>query len=240
MIGLGRNAILVGPISLFLLASNSMADEVDCGPPPAFTMAQKVDESLKGQLAGQADFLSKLVGKAELAGQVDAARTSIYQTSDQAFAAQKDAYLAYMFCKIVMQDKTLSTKDKLDAINQFRQPTPNMRRQQDPQRKAKIDELANDVIEASQIGDDFLKSNDTNAIRSRYDSWYHKVYNSLSTSYGPSYVSLFVSARGNGLMPSGHSIEGGAIYSQLQAKTEALNKLIDVVRNDRAVHFSKL
>jgi hypothetical protein len=41
-------------------------------------MAQKVDESLKGQLAGQADFLSKLVGKAELAGQVDAARTSIY------------------------------------------------------------------------------------------------------------------------------------------------------------------
>jgi hypothetical protein len=62
------------------------------------------------------------VGKAELAGQVEAARTSIYQTSDQAFAAQKDAYLSYMFCVIVTQYKTLSTKEKLDALNEFKRP----------------------------------------------------------------------------------------------------------------------
>jgi len=232
MVVLGRNTFILGSISLFFSASGSIADEVDCGPPPAFTMAEKVDESLKGQLAGQADFLSKLVGKAELAGQVDAARTSIYQTSDQAFAAQKDAYLAYMFCKIVMQDKTLSTKDKLDAINQFRQPTQNVRRQQDPERKSKIDRLANYVIEANQIGVDFVNSDNTNAIKSSYESWYHKVYNDLSVSYGPSYLSVFVASHGNGLMLNGHSIEGDAVYAELQAKSEALNKLIDVVRNE--------
>jgi hypothetical protein len=232
MIALCRNPFMLGSISLFFLASNSIADEVDCGPPPAFTMAQKVDESLKGQLAGQADFLSKLVGKAELAGQVDAARTSIYQTSDQAFAAQKDAYLAYMFCKIVMQDKTLSTKDKLDAINQFRQPTVSIRRQQDPERKSKIDRLAYYVIEATEIEDNFIKSDDTSAIKSGYSSWYQKIYNDLIANYGPSFMSVFIGAHGNAVMPIGHSIEGGGVYAELQAKIEALNKLMDIVRNE--------
>jgi hypothetical protein len=232
MIVRARGPFILSSILLLLSASNSIGDEVDCGPPPAFTMAQKVDESLKGQLAGQADFLSKLVGKAELAGQVDAARTSIYQTSDQAFAAQKDAYLAYMFCKIVMQDKTLSTKDKLEAINQFRQPNLSIRRQQDPERKSKIDRLAYYVIEANQIEVDFIKNDDTNAIKSQYSPWAQKVYNDLITNYGPSYGSVFLGAHGNGLMPLGHSMEGGGVYAELQAKIEALNKLMDVVRNE--------
>jgi hypothetical protein len=118
---------LVAAISSALIVigiTDSLAQS-ECGPPPTFSATQKVDESVKGELQGQADFLSKLVGNAQLTGAVAAARTSIYQTSDQAFAAQKDAYLSYMFCVIVMSDKTFSTKARLDALNEFKRPAPN-------------------------------------------------------------------------------------------------------------------
>jgi hypothetical protein len=111
-------------LSLALLAistTDSLAQS-ECGPPPTFSATQSVSENLKGELQGQADFLSKLVGNAQLTGAVQAARTSIYQTSDQAFAAQKDAYLSYLFCVIVMSDKTLSTQARLDALIEFKRP----------------------------------------------------------------------------------------------------------------------
>ena len=111
---------LVWAIFWFAAASSASADEPICGTAPALPTTADSDERIKGQLQGQADFLSKLVGNAELGGQVEAARKTIYQTSDKFFAAQKDAYLAYMFCVIVMQDKSLTTKDKLDAIKQYR------------------------------------------------------------------------------------------------------------------------
>lgn len=107
---------------LFSATQSALAEDQVCGPAPTLpTTAQSVD-FLKGQLQGQADLLSKLVGKAELNGQVEAVRNSLYQTSDKFFAAQKDAYLAYIFCVIVMRDQTLSTSDKLAAIDKFKAP----------------------------------------------------------------------------------------------------------------------
>jgi hypothetical protein len=84
-----RNSASLVAIFLILSGVSDCLAEDDCGPPPVFTMTQTEDESVRGQLQGQADFLSKLVGRAELAGEVEAARKSIYQTSDRAFAAQK-------------------------------------------------------------------------------------------------------------------------------------------------------
>src|ERR1700730_4918704 len=104
----------------FAVPSRLHAQEPLCGAPPSLSTSAQTEESIKGQLKGQADILSKLVGKAELEGQVDAARKQIYQSSDRFLAAQKDAYLSYMFCVIIIQDKSLSTTQKLDAINTFK------------------------------------------------------------------------------------------------------------------------
>lgn len=98
-------------------------DATMCGPAPALPSTLQSDETVKGQLQGQADFLSKLVGKAELAGQVEAARRQLYQNSDKFFAAQKDAYLAYIFCVLIFQDKKLDTQEKIKALQIFRNPT---------------------------------------------------------------------------------------------------------------------
>jgi hypothetical protein len=116
---------LVFAVTLYVTASSpSLAQETKCGAAPALPTSSESAESIKGQLQGQADFLSKLVGKAELSGQVEAARKTIYQSSDRFFAAQKDAYLAYLFCIIVTGDQTLSTTDKLKALNEFKKPPP--------------------------------------------------------------------------------------------------------------------
>jgi hypothetical protein len=106
--------------AFFAVLGEVHAQEALCGAPPSLPTSAQTEESIKGQLKGQADFLSKLVGKAELEGQVDAARKQIYQSSDRFLAAQKDAYLSYVFCVIIMQDKSLSTSQKLDAINTFK------------------------------------------------------------------------------------------------------------------------
>ena len=105
-----------------VICSPAYADNSGCGPAPVLRTEPNVAESIKGELHGQADLLSKLVGKAELSGQVEAARNTIYQTSEGFLAAQKDAYLAYIFCIIITPDKSMSTADKLKAINEFKRP----------------------------------------------------------------------------------------------------------------------
>ena len=123
-----RNLALAVAVSLsafFAVPEQLHAQESSlCGPAPSLPTSLQNDESIKGQLQGQADFLSKLVGKAELSGQVEAARKQLYQSSDRFFAAQKDAYLSYLFCVIVVSDKSLSTAQKLDALNKFKEPIP--------------------------------------------------------------------------------------------------------------------
>jgi hypothetical protein len=71
----------------FSMPKELRAQDSLCGPAPSLPTSLQNDENIKGQLQGQADLLSKLVGKAELSGQVEAARKQLYQSSDQFFAA---------------------------------------------------------------------------------------------------------------------------------------------------------
>jgi hypothetical protein len=84
---------------------------------------------VKGQLEGQAKFLSGFLGKAELGGQIESARKSIYQDSEGFFAAQKEAYLAYIFCILITQDRSLPTSEKLKALEEFKRPLERSRSQ---------------------------------------------------------------------------------------------------------------
>jgi hypothetical protein len=111
--------------NLQFVAQGASAQEGLCGPAPALPDVLQKDEAIKGQLQGQADFLSKFVGKAELAGQVEATRKQLYQNSNRYFAAQKDAYLSYLFCLVIQQDKTTPTLDKLKALQTFKDSAPS-------------------------------------------------------------------------------------------------------------------
>jgi hypothetical protein len=109
---------------LFLLTGSPShgQDRSICGNAPQLPVTTEVASSTKGELEGKAKFLSSLVGNAELGGKVEAARRELYQTNDKFFAAQNDAYLAYVFCTIIMSDKGLSTQEKLKALQEFRRP----------------------------------------------------------------------------------------------------------------------
>ncbi len=100
----------------------AIAAEIDCGAPPELSgLAEKTETTIKN-LEGQADLLSKLVGKVELGGTVKTARKNIYQTSDLAIAEQKDRYLYYLFCIIVVHDKSIGAIEKIRALKEFRKP----------------------------------------------------------------------------------------------------------------------
>jgi hypothetical protein len=225
-------AVVLGLVCATAILPPAHADDAICGPAPSLPTTANSSESLKGQLQGQAEFLSRLVGKAELGGQVEAARTSIYQTSDSFFAAQKDAYLAYMFCVIVLSDKTLSTQDKLDAINKFKQPVGVEKAKADAERKSKLDRLTHFLDDAAAIKDDFIRTDNLTEIKAKYTSWFNAAYAELSQNFDPSYAAQFRSAHDTaGIYPTNHSIEGDAIYADMTAKMAIINKAIDDVRS---------
>jgi hypothetical protein len=73
---------LTSVLSALFLSTNfapAFADDSGCGhAPPALSPIAESSETVKGQLQGQADLLSKLVGKAELGGVIETARKNIY------------------------------------------------------------------------------------------------------------------------------------------------------------------
>jgi hypothetical protein len=92
--------------------------EPSCGNPPRVD-----DQTLKGDLDGKAQFLSKLVGDANLKGRIETTRTDIFSKYPNAGAAHSDAYLEYMFCSFVLSDPKLPSQEKFHAIQEFRQLT---------------------------------------------------------------------------------------------------------------------
>ena len=123
-----RTALLTLPIFHAICCLNTAVAETGaCGPPPNLPVALESDENLKGTLKGQAEVLSRLLGKAELGGEIEAARKTLYQNSNEFYAAQKDAYFAYIFCLTVINDQRASLNEKLDALQEFRKPVDSIK-----------------------------------------------------------------------------------------------------------------
>jgi hypothetical protein len=101
---------------LAIWPSVGQAQQPSCGDPPHVD-----DQSLKGDLEGKAEFLSRLVGDAGLKGQIEAVRTDVFGKYPNAGTARSDAYLEYMFCSFVLSDPRLSAQEKFRAIQEFRQ-----------------------------------------------------------------------------------------------------------------------
>jgi hypothetical protein len=117
-VGFGRRLftfILLGLLPL----SASAVSSAQCGSPPVVT-----DGGVKAEVAGKANALSKLAANAEFSAKVDSTRQDIFQKYPDAAAARADAYLHYQVCVLIMDDKTMSTQQKLDALKAFDKPPP--------------------------------------------------------------------------------------------------------------------
>jgi hypothetical protein len=103
-------------------ASPSSAQHPVCGVAPAFRGEKEETEKTKVRLEGKAQALAKLVGQASLAGEIDKERKTIYQAADKIEAARHDAFIQYMFCVVLMDDKTKDFDEKIRAIQLFKKP----------------------------------------------------------------------------------------------------------------------
>ncbi len=115
--------------SLYFLAavlagsfSPAFGQAANCGKPPEYESRLEQSDKLKGDLAGKTQFLSRFLGSADLSGKIETERRELYKNSDGAEAARQDAMLAYMFCNVIMNDRSMSAADKINAIQEFRKP----------------------------------------------------------------------------------------------------------------------
>lgn len=104
------------------LLTPAIADHAICGKAPEFESKSEETKKTVGDLQGKAEGLAKLVGSAELGGKISAERQTIYKNNQAAEAARNDAYLAYMFCVIIMDDNKLDGPARLKALQEFRKP----------------------------------------------------------------------------------------------------------------------
>jgi hypothetical protein len=91
-----------------------------CGRPPEFTLNKEETERVQGDLKGAATFLKGFVGQADLGGRIEGERKKIYQNDATITAQQKDAYLYYTMCVLLLSDTALSTIQKLEELRKMR------------------------------------------------------------------------------------------------------------------------
>lgn len=109
-------------ISLSLLAGTccaASAQRLNCGSPPTLDQRIQNAETIKGDLQGKAQFLSKYIGSADLGGRIEATKAELYAQSPEYYPAQQEAYLSYLFCSILADDTKLDTLAKLQALRDF-------------------------------------------------------------------------------------------------------------------------
>jgi hypothetical protein len=131
--------MIIWTAMLFILMSwatvFSQADR--CGEPPPVA-----DESLEGAVKGEAQALSRWLGKAELGGQIQTSRKEIFSNYPEAEASRWNAYFQYQVCVLTMQDKSLTTPQKTSELTkiqrEFSKPFDSKANRQDLQQKNSV------------------------------------------------------------------------------------------------------
>lgn len=86
-----------------------------CGDSPPVA-----NETLKADIKGKAQLLTKYVGDAELGGQIQTSRTEIFSKYPDAEKSRSNAYFEYQVCILIMSDTTRSNVDKLKSLEDSR------------------------------------------------------------------------------------------------------------------------
>jgi hypothetical protein len=100
---------------VMLYASSVSADEIKCGEMPLIA-----DESLKAEIQGKARLLSRYLGDAALAGQIETSRKDIFAKYPDAQKSRADAALEYQMCEYLKRDKTHSDFEKFKILREMR------------------------------------------------------------------------------------------------------------------------
>ena len=86
-----------------------------CGDPPPVD-----SRTLKGELNGQASFLSRFIGDAQLKGKIETSRKEVFSKYPNADKLVVDHYLLFQTCVILMNDNSLNTPQKLEELRKTR------------------------------------------------------------------------------------------------------------------------
>jgi hypothetical protein len=108
--------------------AHAQLDASHCGDPPVVA-----DDSLRGEIEGEAKLLSRFLGDARLSGEIETSRKDIfyrYPTGERA-----DAYFKYQVCLLILTDTTLTNTQKLEQLmmverefgRQIRSSSPKVR-----------------------------------------------------------------------------------------------------------------
>lgn len=112
-------SLTVGLITTISAAVIAAAHEI-CGDPPPAQFRVRNDETLKGEIEGKAQLLTKFVGDAQLGGKVETSQKEIFAKYPDADRARTDTYFAYMFCVLLFSpDNPQSFEEKQRALTTF-------------------------------------------------------------------------------------------------------------------------
>jgi len=100
--------------SVLAVVGSGLAQASVCGDPPPVA-----NETLKGEIAGKAQILSKYLGNAQLSGQIETSRTEIFSKYPNA-DERGNAYFEYQVCILLMNDKKMTTQEKLAELQKIR------------------------------------------------------------------------------------------------------------------------
>jgi hypothetical protein len=104
---------------IILFCAEHAKAEILCGAPPPIS-----DQTFKADAEAEANFLKKMVGAVAFKAEVENKTTEIF--SKYPNGTYQDAYFMYMFCQLLLTDRTMSTRDKLDALTQFHKIVMNV------------------------------------------------------------------------------------------------------------------
>lgn len=103
------------------LPNYAVAIKDNCGAPPPEQFREENNKSIKADVTGKANLLTRLAGSAELGGKVDSTRKELFAKFPDANAAYMDRLLLYMFCITLFDPKNTQTqREKQEAILEFR------------------------------------------------------------------------------------------------------------------------
>lgn len=102
-------------LTLVAASSTVFAQHSICGEPPPVS-----NTTLKGEISGKAQLLSKYIGDAQLGGNIQITRSEIFSKYPEAETSRGNAFFEYQVCVLVMDDKKMTTQEKLNELVKVR------------------------------------------------------------------------------------------------------------------------
>ncbi|QHG64917.1 hypothetical protein [Pseudomonas putida] len=124
--------VMFASLLFFLLVEKVLA--VGCGEAPPVS-----NTALQASLKGEAEVLFKQIGSASLDGAIEKSKTEIFSKYPDAEKSRTNAFYQWQICVLIMDDKTMSTSEKIKTVNDVYDrinkidPVPDASKGVDPQ-----------------------------------------------------------------------------------------------------------